>query len=220
MRGFERPDRIRVRAAPATTPIRPPPLPGNDADGPISPRDLDELAQASQRGRKALAAAGVATFNGWTAAILAGLALPFVLCGPTALVMAIGLAIVSFNEFRGRKLVRRFDLRGPRLLGLNQLGFMGLIIGYSLWSIWVSLAGPQPYEEEIRRNPQLASMLGSIGSLHRSVTLAVYGGLIVGSVLFQGLTALYYFSRAGHLRAYLDQTPPWIVELQRHTSSP
>ena len=94
---------------------------------------------------------------------------------------------------------------------------MVLVIGYSLWSIHAATTGPQPYDEEIRRNPQLGSTLGSIGRLHKTVTLAVYGSLIAGSILFQGLTAAYYFGRGKLLRAYLDQTPSWIVELQRRT---
>ena len=31
----------------------------------------------------------------------------------------------------------------------------------------------------------------------------------------QGGTALYYFSREKHIRAYREQTPAWIVEFQQ-----
>jgi len=35
------------------------------------------------------------------------------------------------------------------------------------------------------------------------------------AIIAQGGTTLYYFTRAKYIRAYRDQTPPWIVEMQR-----
>ena len=49
----------------------------------------------------------------------------------------------------------------------------------------------------------------------RWVTVAVYGGVIVGSLIVQGLTALYYFTRAGLIRKFLLQTPPWAIDILR-----
>ena len=184
-------------------------------DSPLSGEQQRELAAANERALKIHQAAKVAAFNGWTAGIFAALSLPFALFSKTALVMCIALAVVAYNELRGRKLLRCFDDSGPRILGWNQLGLMGFLIGYSLWSIYVGLTGPNPYREQINATPELGSMLGSIDDLYRTVTLAVYGSLIVFSVIFQGLNALYYFTRAKHVQSYLDQTPSWIVDLQR-----
>jgi hypothetical protein len=58
--------------------------------------------------------------------------------------------------------------------------------------------------------------LGNISNLYKTLAVAAYGALIAGSVIFQGLNALYYFTRARILRGYLEQTPPWVVELLRH----
>jgi len=45
--------------------------------------------------------------------------------------------------------------------------------------------------------------------------LLIYGGLILGTLLFQGLNAWYYFTRGKHVQTYLDATPSWIIDLQR-----
>ena len=203
-----------VTADPTTAP---PPLP-DSAGGPLSPEQLEQLSQANRRARKALGAARVASFNAWTTAVIALVSVPFILTGPTAAVMTVALAAVAFNEFRGRRLVRAFQPRGARVLAWNQLGFMAVLIGYALWRIYTGLTGPQPYEAEIERMPELAKSLGSVAALQRTVTLAVYGGLIAGTLLFQGMTALYYFRCAKHIRAYVQQAPQWVFELLRQVS--
>jgi len=209
------PDIPSMGAIPASPAVEAPPPPIPAASGPLSGGQLDELAAANLRARKALGASKVAAFNGWTAAVLAVLCLPFAIGGPSALIMAGVLACVSWNEFRGRRLVRAFDVRGPRRLGWNQVAFLIAVCLYAAWRIHGVLTGPQLYAEEMERMPQLRPTLGSIGDLQRTITLAVYGGLIVATIIFQGMTAAYYFTRTRHVRAYLAQTPEWVVDLQR-----
>jgi hypothetical protein len=201
---------VSVDAAAATAP---PP----ESPGPLSVEHQQQLADAHRRAGKVIAASKVAAFNGWTAAVFAALTLPFALFGPSALLISAGLGVIAYNELRGRKLLRRFDLRGPRLLGFNQLGLLGMIIIYGVWRIWAGLTGPNPYEEHIAATPELESMLGPVAELHVTLTLLVYVSVIVFSIIFQGLTAWYYFSRLGHIRAYRAQTPAWIVQLQQLT---
>ena len=61
-------------------------------------------------------------------------------------------------------------------------------------------------------------MLGPMSELQWQLTLAIYGAVIVGAIVFQGLNAVYYFTRAKHLSAYLDETPDWVVDVQRRTA--
>jgi hypothetical protein len=186
---------------------------------PISDEQRRELTEANCRVQKLRRAAKVATFNGWSIGIFAALSLPFALYSVTALVMCLALALVAYNEFRGRKLLDRFEPRGPRALGRNQLVLMGVLIGYSVWNIYLAETGPGPYAEQIKDTPEMGSMLGSIDDLYMTVTWAVYGGLIFASVIFQGLNALYYFTRQKHLQSFLNQTPAWVVDLQRSLST-
>ena len=61
----------------------------------------------------------------------------------------------------------------------------------------------------------MAGIAEDIASLERVATVAVYVALIVGTVLFQGATSRYYFSKARRLNDFVWETPPWIVEMQR-----
>lgn len=195
--------------------------------GPLTAEHLNQLAAADVRAKKLRSAGGVAMFNGIAIATFSGFSL---LCGLGELaidgfdiskldwwsfIMGIGLGLIAWNEFRGRRRLRQFDSRAPRLLGWNQLALLGLIVAYSAWMLAVALFGPNPYAEIMRQEPLAADMLGNIGDLYTKMSIAVYGALILGTLLFQGINALYYFTRAALLRSYLAETPAWVVELQR-----
>ena len=189
------------------------------APGPLTADQQSELADAGRRARKATGAAKVAAFNGWCTAVFAGLCAPFAAFSLTALVLGLGLGVIAYNEFRGRRLIRAFDLRGPRLLGWNQVGLMALVVLYSVAQLHAGLTGPNPYAAQLSAEPQLAEMLGPIEDLQRLLVLAVYGTVVALTILFQGANAVYYFTRAKHIRNYLAQTPGWVVELQRHVTA-
>ncbi len=189
-------------------------------EGPLSPDQQKQLALANQRAKKVLGAAKVAAFNGWSIGLFAAISLLFVIFGFllfdsfsfTTLVMGIGLAAVARNEFRGRDLLRSFSPHGPRLLGKNQLGLMGLLIAYCLWSIYGAITNP------ITEIEGLEALGEAVGDLATDLTVAVYSVVIVVSGLAQGLNARYYFARTRLVEDYVRETPEWIVELQRSSS--
>ena len=182
-------------------------------DAPLTLEQRLELSEANERARKVLGAVKVATFNGWTIGVFAAVGLLFGIFSVTALVMGIGMGLVARNEFRGRTLLRQFDPLGPRLLGRNQLGFMGLIIVYCLWSMYQTVSNP------ITEIPGLEAITDSFGPLVTNLTLAVYGLVIVVTALVQGLNARYYFARTQRVKDYLKETSGWVVEIQRSTST-
>lgn len=184
--------------------------------GPLLPAQQQELLTASRRAKKIYRAANIAAFNAWSVVMVAALSLPLAIFDPPSLVVTIALGVVGYNEFRGRDRLRRFDPGAAHLLGWNQVALLALLIGYSLWCIGVALLGANPYEAELRAIPELqSSALGSIGQLYIAITVAVYGGVILGTLVIQGLNAWYYFSRRKHVQEYLAATPAWIIELQR-----
>lgn len=189
--------------------------PSPSATGPLSPEQMQHLLAAGRRAQRIYGAAKLAAFNGWTIAVVAGLSLPLVLFGLSlsGLLVEAGLAVVAFNEFRGRRRLLRFDPSATRLLGWNQIALMALLIAYSAWAIHAAWANPNPYEAELRANPELRGMLGSIGNLYLAVTIAVYGGVILATIGFQGLNAWYYFTRRRYVQEYLDETPPWVRDV-------
>ena len=211
---------MRVPTQPIPPPIaRPvtgaPQAPPNASGGPPSPEHLRELELARKRFRKIRRAVGVAMFNGWTIGLFAALSLVIGLFSLTSLLIGMALGVVAYNELNGAKMLRRLDTRAPGRLALGQLGLCGVLIAYALWSIYSLQTGPSPYEAALAAGGQATAIVGSIEQFEKMITFAVYGGLIVGSLLFQGGTAWYYFSRAKHIRAYATQTPAWIIELER-----
>ena len=54
-------------------------------------------------------------------------------------------------------------------------------------------------------------------ALYQQIVVAVYGGVIVLSALFQGGTALYYFSRRRHVEDFIAETPAWVRDVQSGT---
>jgi len=183
-----------------------------DAPSPLTPEQRDELTAAQARVGTFLGAAKVAAFNGWTIGFFAVVSLLFGIFSLTSLLIGIGLAIVARNEFKGAAGLRSLDPEGLQLLWRNQVGFMTLIIAYSLWSMFRALYVPDPQIAEITQ------LLGpGTEELVRSLTLTLYGAVIAATGIFQGLNARYYFLRVARLEAYLRETPEWIVEVQRST---
>ncbi len=208
---------------PADPPPPPLPVPAG-GEGPLSVDHIEQLEQANRRARKVRKAGGVAMFNGIVLAIAAGGSGLYALVSPlfgeldlVGAIVAVGLSLAAVNEFRGRGMLRRFDRRASRVLGWGQLGLMALLIGYGAWMLANAYYAPNVYADAIAAEPMLASSLASIGETYKLLSLALYGGLIAATLIFQGLNAVYYFTRAKHLRAYLDETPGWVVEVQRRT---
>ncbi|MFW6153877.1 MAG: hypothetical protein ACOC95_01535 [Planctomycetota bacterium] len=206
-------------------PPAPPAIPPAPADGRTSPltgEQMQAVVLARRQAAKLRSAAKVALVNGVLLAVFSGLSLLFVLgeavfgsFDAVGAVMCVGLGALAWNELRGRRLLRRFSLRAPSVLGWNQVMLLGLIVAYAAWMMASALLGPNPYDEVVRRVPQAARLVGDMGRLYRVMAIALYGGLIVGTLIFQGLNARYYFTRARLLRSYLARTPAWVVDLQR-----
>ena len=115
----------------------------------------------------------------------------------------------------GRRLLRQLDRRAPGVLALNQLAVMGVLIGYSVWSIHGVLAEPGPYADAMAREPAVAEMLGDVEQLVQTVSVLVYVAVIFFAIIFQGGTACFYHTRRRHLEAYLARTPAWVIDVQR-----
>lgn len=192
-----------------------PSAPSREESAPLTPEHYEALRAAKSRRKKIDRAVSVASFNGWSTGVFAALSAPFALFSFSGLLICLGLGAVAYHEFKGRAMLRALDLRGPRILGYNQIGFGVLIVAYCLWSLYEAMTGPNPYAQYIEADPALADMLGGIGDLYTFGAVLVYGAAIVLTVPYQAFMAWYYFSRSKHLSDYLSQTPGWVAEAQR-----
>jgi hypothetical protein len=190
------------------------------AGGPLTADHRRELTMARDRSRIIRKTARVAAFNGWTTAIIAAASAPFSLTSPIAFVLTIGIALIAFNEFRGRKRVLNFDPSGASILGWNQIIFLGLITAYSLWMLFSTLNDSGSVSDELKGYVDLDATLGSSGGfagLYKQIVIYFYGGVIGLSALFQGGTAFYYFSRRRAIEDFVAETPAWVRDVQRET---
>ncbi|HEX2475431.1 MAG TPA: hypothetical protein VHK01_11825 [Lacipirellulaceae bacterium] len=185
--------------------------------GPLTAQHHRELAQARQNAKAINKAARVANFNGWATAIVALLSAPFALFSISGALVFIGLSVIAYNELRGRNRLLQFDRSAATFLGWNQLALLAIIVIYCLWAIQSNFSEAKAVTAELGAYADVQAVLGSpeqIEKLAREVVLLFYGSVIAASVVFQGLTALYYFSRRKHIDAYIAGTPEWIRQLQ------
>jgi len=183
------------------------------ADPNFSPEQRRALAEAKERARPIMRAARTATFNIWSIGSFAGITILFGFFSLTAMLLGIGMAVVTWNEYRGRALVRRFDPAGPLLLGRNQPRLMALIVAYALWSMYRAHTNPDPGLAQMDE-----IMGGDVTGLVADLTVLVYLAVIAITGIFQGLLARFYFKRIGMVEAYVRETPDWVLEMQRAAS--
>ncbi|MFT5327679.1 MAG: hypothetical protein ACI8P0_005571 [Planctomycetaceae bacterium] len=102
----------------------------------------------------------------------------------------------------------------------NQLTLMAVLVLYSAASIYTTLTDPNPYAAELTGMPEVEASLSSLSDLYTTVAIGFYGAMIIFSMIFQGLHALYYSRLKMHLSQHVGQTPAWVLELQRMCQSP
>lgn len=186
--------------------------------GRLAAEHQQEIATANARAKKIRKAAKVAEFNGWVTAIFAACSAPFAPFSVCGFLIAVGLAVVAYNEFQGRKRLLDFDRSASSLLGWNQVGFLTLIVVYCLWMLFTSLTGEGYFSAELKAKPELGQVYDNLEELDylvKVIMVAVYALVIVLSAIFQGLNAVYYFTRRKHIDAYVEGTPEWVVDVQR-----
>lgn len=185
---------------------------------PLSAVHRLQLSAARGRAKVIRKAARVAAFNGWTTALIAAASAPFSVGNPVAMALTAGVALVAMNELRGRRQILDFEPRGATLLGWNQLGLLAMIAAYSVWTMRTSLAETGEVAAQLRSYAELDAVLGSAGgfeSLYRQIVVYLYTGVIGLSALFQGGTALYYFSRRRKIDDFVAETPAWVRDVER-----
>jgi hypothetical protein len=189
--------------------------------GPLSQSQQHEVAAAHDRARKVRKAAAVAKFNGWVTGILAACSAPFALFSLPGFLVTAGLSLVAYNEFKGRQRLLQFDQEAPAFLGWNQVSFLALIISYCIWMLVVGLTSEGPLAAEMKAQPELSVLFDSVDEFdqfYRILIAAIYGTVIMLSAVFQGLNAIYYFTRRKYVTAYVQNTPEWVLDLQHLTS--
>lgn len=180
------------------------------ASGPLSTADTMQLAAAIERSGQIRRAANFAAVNGWVLAISAAFTAPFAPFGAVSFLLFFALAGLSWNAFRGRKMLVAFREEGADLLWKNEIGLLLVVVLYCGWGIRSAVSGPvSPSLAELEvLLPELVDLLGEL-------TVAVYAVVIFVTLLFQGAMARFYHGRIAVVREYLADTPQWTIEVMR-----
>jgi hypothetical protein len=196
------------------------------AVGPLDARDLELLARAGERMRSLRRALWLAYMNGSTLLFCALACAPFVLFDATLLLPTLVLGASGAAELRGARMLRNRDLRAPRWLAANQLVLLALLALYCAVSGVRALHAPSVANELSSSAPAAADQLRDVlpgldlseqtfDRGYRTLVVLFYVAVFVGCALYQGLCAHYYRTRAAVLRAFVDETPAWVLEAQR-----
>lgn len=185
----------------------------------LSPENLRQLADARERSKKLRRAISIAKFDAWTVGVFGGLTLLVGIFTIVGWLLGGALLAVAFIEIRAARDLARMDSRAPRRLGLNQIALGTALFTYAMFGLWTVLHGPDPLAETLRQAPEAAEMLAPYSDLIRMTGVAIYVGVALVAIFAQGGMALYYFSRAKHLRAYIAQTPQWVIDFDRAAAS-
>ncbi|MCE5280261.1 MAG: hypothetical protein ABFD92_09305 [Planctomycetaceae bacterium] len=207
---------------PPLTPADVPAAQDAGAASPLTAEQLMQFQQAQERAAKFRRATGMAMFNAVTfgicaagSALVAMISLAMGERDIWGVILTLGLCAAAWCEWRGRAMLLALDVRGPRLLGWNQVGLMTMVAVYCAWQIGQAFLTPLD-PAAAQSYAQIKSSLGiDMAKFYRQATLGFYVLVAMTVFLFQGLCARYYFSRGKILKDYLAQTPQWIIDLRR-----
>jgi hypothetical protein len=183
-----------------------------------TPEHLAQLDAARVAGGKIRRAVAVANFDGWTIAGVAAITIVCSLTSISGIALGLGMTYVAWRELSSAAALKKLDPEAPRRLAINQLVLCGMLVLYFGWTLFQDLTGPSASSQLIAEAPDAQSMLGNfsgIDDISREFDIILYVGLILTSVLAQGLTARYYSSRGRILKEYQTTTPQWILDYQQ-----
>jgi hypothetical protein len=184
----------------------------------LTPEQMRQLAVARAGGSTIRWCRGMALFDAYTIALFALISILSGYNSLPGLFIGFGLGIVAWVEFRAVAALGQLKPEAVRHLGYNQLALAAVLIVYAVWNLAlpgqngiaaaINAAGADPQTQQ-----QLRQMLG--GDAGDFFNWLIYGSLIAIAVFVQGGTALYYLSREKRVRAYVEQTPDWIQQMQK-----
>jgi hypothetical protein len=154
----------------------------------------------------------VARLDGWSILIVAALGSLLALVLGDLVGVLVGLLVVGAGamELRGQGMLRRRDAGGMRWLVRSQLFLLSVILAYC-----ASRLGSFDSESAMGNlTPDMAGALQESGieqadivPLVRTMFFALYGGVALTTLLYQGGMALYYRSRTARITTFLAAPP-------------
>lgn len=183
---------------------------------PLSPEQMGQLASARAAAKSLKRGAGWARFEGGSIALFAVLTLACGWDSVAGLLMGAAMGAIAFFELREARGLSRLQVGSARRLGWIEVCFASLLFIYAAWSIIATMRGAGPFAEiEQKYGREVMDQLAAYKDTAKSLTALAYVALMGIAVFVQGGAAVYFFSREKHLKAFVEQTPPWILQMQQ-----
>lgn len=184
---------------------------------PLSVDDYAALARAGRALVPARKADRVAGASGWFLLAMGFSGLPFSLGSGVGAALCVSLVVIGIRELLLRRELRALVPAAFGRLARNQLALGACLAGYGL----IKLLGPAPEagslgKGELAGAPEVEALATGLVSM---VHYGVYGGLIAGAFIFQGLHAAYYARAGKRLRLAHSHSPPWVMRVHATTWS-
>lgn len=134
----------------------------------------------------------------------------------SSLIMGVWMIIGGIIEHLGEQRIRRLDPNVFNTLRLNQLLLGAMFVVISAW--WMLTIALGWDKDVVTAGKTLNSMGIAAEQMMPMVKLmlyAAYGSVGVFGIFWQGYLAWYYSRRQKQLTQYIQETPPWILEMQQ-----
>src|SRR5262249_54379049 len=145
-----------------------------------TPEHLAQLAAAKTRGVKIRRAYLTAMTSGITLGIFA--ALTFIFClvdfSIVGTAIGIGMAVVTWFEFKGADEIKRLDPTAPRRLAINQSILGAMIFGYALYMLLAGSDMSSELRSAVGSDLQTDPMFKDVNNLMTLIPRLLYGSLI------------------------------------------
>lgn len=168
----------------------------------------------------------ISLIDGWSIIAFAafGTLLTLLFGDYAGLAVGILIAIAGAMEIRGRNKLKRRNPDGMKLLVRSQLFLLTVILVYC-----TSRLGSFDSESAMGNlTPDMEAMLKEAGldkaeilPMVRTIFFVLYGGVAIGTVIFQGGMTLYYRSKSAQITAAFTEPPlPTFSKLPDSASPP
>jgi hypothetical protein len=200
-----------------------PVLPMAEASEPaLSSAHIQAITAARRAAKPVRRCATIASISGWTTGLFAIITLASSIGDAAAMMLGVGMCFTAYFELAGSRLLKSFDSRGARVLGWNQIVFGVMLVSYALWrmhappdqsAMLAQIGGGATGDPVV--DEMLAGIQGDAGALLSNVMLLVYVVIAAVGVVVPGLTAVYYFTRRGHVEKLRRGLPAWVLDVMR-----
>ena len=208
---------------PTPPPSPAPVLPSFAGPAPLTPEQVSKINQAARTHRALRRAARTALSSSGTTLLIGAVSALCAAFSPDWKNVTLSLAILAVGsiEYVGQRRLLRADRGAPRLLMRNQLAFLGVIVAYCMFQMLTfstdalkkEAVSPE-FREQLHQLPQMEkSMDAEIDKWGALTHFALYGSLILVSILFQGGLAWYYATRSKHVEAFHRANPAWAKQI-------